>query len=439
MARPSKDISVRSDKSDSGTAFFYVHFKGPDGKKTRRSTGIVDDGRASTLKRAEAEALDLVAAFFNQKAVQPGSSNKPTTFGELGANVWDWDGEFLKNERLRNDDFFSREYADSQNSAMTRHVIPFFGEIPITEITAETVDDFVTLLLKPISKGGKGLSKSTVKHAVLAMNPVFKLAIRRKLIRTNPTLDASKIKGKRRARDRFTKAEAAALLDRTTVDTVWGIIAEGRGPGALPCGSKPRGVWSHKDTFNPWVAFGVSTIAGITGARVSTVVPLTREDVGEKLTMEGVGDYYLVTMDKALRSAQGVTPGSKTGAGVQVPIEASILEPILAHLPKTGPLFAGRGAHGVVTVATVRRLLHKAMRRVGISEEAIKERKLGFHSFRHTFVTLGNAEGLTFPQLSGFTEHADEKTVRIYDHRDEVNLSAAFRVQAAVIGRAAAR
>ncbi len=423
-----------SDKVRSGVSYWRVYFPDPiTGKRRKISTGIVDDGTPEVHQLAKQLGLELVAKLASW-VPSPARKSAPT-FGELSKGIWDWDGPRLTTERELSDVTVSREYVKNMASVMGVHVLTFLADTPVDEITSETMEDLARFLIRR-PPDGKGLAKSTMKHAILSTTPVFLLAKKQGWITSIPTRDMAKIRGRTRRRDKFRDDEAFRLLNPRTVETVWGLDFEMTWSDDVPV-VDARSLSIHgflsNPHFNPWAAYCVALLVASTGARVSVVLALRREDISQKKQLDGVGEYYLISMVKALRPLEGVTPGTKTGEGVVVPVAAWIVEIVLAHVPSFGPLFPGRGKHGTLSGKTALCRLGTAMRRCGISDHERRQRLLGFHSFRHRFVSVGREEHLSFPQLSGFTEHSDEKTVQIYDHSSRVDLEAAFRVQVRAI------
>lgn len=70
---------------------------------------------------------------------------------------------------------------------LDRHVLPTFDKRRISSITSEDVEQWIARLAStPTQRGGKPLRPSTVKHAFIAANKVFRYALRHRLIGHNP-------------------------------------------------------------------------------------------------------------------------------------------------------------------------------------------------------------------------------------------------------------
>jgi integrase len=215
-----------------------------------------------------------------------------------------------------------------------------------------------------------------------------------------------------RERQDFRPAEVRRLLDRSTIPTIW---ADPTARQAI-----------YRDG---WRLYSMSLLLAVTGARWSAVAALESGDITQE------AGYYVVRLDKALAEIRGVKPGTKTGRGTLVPVAREVLDQVLPHLPESGPLFPSFGRrHGHLTHHTAIKHLKAAMIRAGISERAQRERLLGFHSWKHTFVTRARAAGLSAEVRSAFTEHRDERTAGIYTHLAPIDLLDALPVQRAMLG-----
>lgn len=76
---------------------------------------------------------------------------------------------------------------DGYRRMLDRHVLPTFGTRRIASVTSEDVEQWIAQLAStPTQRGGKPLHPSTVKHAFIAANKVFRYALRHRLIGHNP-------------------------------------------------------------------------------------------------------------------------------------------------------------------------------------------------------------------------------------------------------------
>lgn len=393
MARPRSNLSLLSRANPSGVRYWYAVYRDPEtDKKTFRSTGIEDDGKEGSKRRAEAFAHE---ALKEAASLPPGQS---MTFKELAEDFWAWGkSQYLEARLARDPKALSPEHAKTQNSYLNKHVRPYLDSMRFIDITPDVLDKLVTRLLKD------GKSTQTVKHVVHAMTPVFDLAIRRRAIKYNPIKSMMPFAVRSKERDAFEADEAKALLNPATVSRVWG---------------------------DDWKAYSIAVLCAVTGARFGSVVALTRSDI---VAREWNGTkYYEVNMRNSFAAIRGKKEGSKTGRGASVPVATDIMEIILPRLGADGQLFTSVEKHGILSHKKAIRSLHLAMAAVGITDEQQAARLLGFHAFRHAFVTRAKALGVAENVRAAFTEHKDEKTTDRYSHLRAVDLLEALPVQLAL-------
>jgi len=56
--------------------------------------------------------------------------------------------------------------ADTYRSALNRHILPFFGDLPLSNVTPAALEDFRALLTRPKRDGGKGLRMKTARDLI---------------------------------------------------------------------------------------------------------------------------------------------------------------------------------------------------------------------------------------------------------------------------------
>ncbi|MBI2218770.1 MAG: site-specific integrase [Candidatus Rokubacteria bacterium] len=73
-----------------------------------------------------------------------------------------------------------------------QHLVPFFGDKPVTAITVQAVEDFIEAKRAPggsVRRKGKALSDGSLRTGLLALRLILKRAVRRKLIPASPMGD----------------------------------------------------------------------------------------------------------------------------------------------------------------------------------------------------------------------------------------------------------
>jgi integrase len=422
------------EKIPSGVRIFRAYFELLDpetGAKERRWTGVQETGS----RKAESEAHGVVRCWLDSGALPPKNqrrNSKPLpqlpekgpTIGSQWGSLWDWKKCLYLKKRLAFDPkSISEDTAAGRRSLFLKHILPVFGHKTVQEITIADLEDFVTDLL-----GTHGLSTQTAKHAVQVLKPIFEEAVKNRLIAFNPILGMTKISVRVvTERDVFTLQETRKLLTLENVWQLWVPHADSE--------SKWGGTLRNCPDFNPYSAYAITLMAALTGVRIGTIVALTREDI--VLTKKGQAKFYAVSFTKRVCHKSGLKAGTKTGSGTTVPIAYELLHPVLEHLPQTGFLFPStRGKTGILHQRSARTTLFSALAKIGISEDERKKRKLGFHSFRHTWVTQAAASGVSDDVQSGFTEHKDRRTRLRYTHLGAGDKLAAIAVQRKIAPKA---
>jgi integrase len=96
------------------------------------------------------------------------------------------------------------------------HLLPYFGAMPITEITADTIEGFIVAKRAPggsIRRAGKGLSDGSLRTGLLPLRLILKRAAKRRLIPASPMGDVEwHGAGRGEEVDPFTGRELRAIL-----------------------------------------------------------------------------------------------------------------------------------------------------------------------------------------------------------------------------------
>jgi integrase len=152
---------IKRTASD-GTIGFQAIYRDPSGKK--RSAGTFPSRREATAEGRRAESRVESGVWIDRTSGR-------TTFRDYVEKVW-WPSRQLEVSTRAG----YRSYLD-------KHFLPFFGDIPMSEILPSTVQGWVTHAV------AGGLSaRSVVKYHVM-LHGVFKRAVRDRVIAYNPCVD----------------------------------------------------------------------------------------------------------------------------------------------------------------------------------------------------------------------------------------------------------
>jgi hypothetical protein len=114
---------------------------------------------------------------WNRKRAQ--TKPEKLTFADFAER---WLSEYLPGRGLK------LTTTDGYRQTLNRHLLPYFGRYQLAELERrpELVDRFVT------TKMGAGLAPKTVTNQLLVLQGMFKVAVRWRLMRRNPVLDAER-------------------------------------------------------------------------------------------------------------------------------------------------------------------------------------------------------------------------------------------------------
>ncbi|PYN58624.1 MAG: hypothetical protein DMD94_00415 [Candidatus Rokuibacteriota bacterium] len=112
---------------------------------------------------------------------------------------------------------------DNYGSFTETHLLPFFGDRPITAITPEAIEDFIEAKRAPggsVRRPGKALSDASLRTGLLALRLILQRAVKVKVIPANPMKEVEfRLAPRIDQVDPFSGPEVRALLDgaRTAV------------------------------------------------------------------------------------------------------------------------------------------------------------------------------------------------------------------------------
>ena len=75
---------------------------------------------------------------------------------------------------------------------------------------------------------------------------------------------------------------------------------------------------------------------------------------------------------------------------------------------------------------------NRALQKIGMSEDEIKQRGLTLHSWRHFLNTELQRQGLTIQQVQSVTGHKSERMTEWYNHPDPMSIPDVTKAQVAI-------
>ena len=265
--------------------------------------------------------------------------------------------------RTRSGDPYKPSAIRSYEGALQSHIRPEFGTVRLTGLTRNAVQDLADSLL------AEDYSPSSVRNAIMPLRAIYRRAMQRGVVATNPTsdLDLPKVRGKR---DRIASpGEAAALIDAVPADL--------------------RAMWST---------------AFYGGLRRGELRALRWEDVDLAGGVIHVKQNWDVV--------EGfVEPKSQKGQR-RVPIPAGLREVLTEHRMTTwaeGFVF-GKAPDTVIGALAMCRRADTAWKEAGLE-------RITLHEARHTYASLMIAAGVNAKALSEFMGHSSiQITLDRYGH-----------------------
>jgi integrase len=201
----------------------YVDFR-VDGMRYREQTGILDTAEnrrkaQQLVKRLDAEitlgTFDYLSYFPNGKQANKFRARKeriesgrasPMTF-ETFAEVW------FAEKKVE----WRASYQDITRVTLDKHIIPWFKERLLDEITKADILAFRAHLTELPGKGASKLSASRVNHILIPLRMILVEGADRFEYK-NPWINIKRLKEKRPEVDPFSLQEVQAILDRVRTD-----------------------------------------------------------------------------------------------------------------------------------------------------------------------------------------------------------------------------
>lgn len=304
---------------------------------------------------------------------------------------------------------------ESYQSALDQHILPFFGEKPLNEITRKDVKDFIGEMLKEKPKEGAEVkdgkvptvkkSQATVRNLKAYLSCILSEAVDDEIIDVNPALRTGRLmKKKEDDEDEISELNPLSWEEKTKFET------------------------TMKEHFPAHYPFFLTAIR--TGMRLGELVALQPGD------LDFNGGFIWVRRN----CSRGRITSPKSGKGRKVDMSnglAATLKEYLTHRKREALgkgwgeppewLFYQDGKHTcevvdgkkikkiergkLLDINNLRkRVFYKALEKAGL-------RQIRIHDLRHTYATLRIAKGDNIADVSKQLGHSSVKiTLDIYYH-----------------------
>ena len=186
---------------------------------------------------------------------------------------------------------------------------------------------------------------------------MFTEAVKRKLIKANPCANVKKLKNDSRTVKILTAEEVKKLFPEN-----------------------PLAIWSGE------IYYAANRLASLTGMRPGEVMGLKGEFVFDRY-IRVCGQY----------GKYGYKNHTKTKENRDIPLLPEMLEVLRGLMKKNGNgfVFSENGGAIPVDPLPMRKEFHRALKRIGLTDEEIRARGLSPHSWRHFVNTELQVQGLT--------------------------------------------
>lgn len=306
------------------------------------------------------------------------------TFAEYAQGWWEWETcPYLKKQRKRHS--LTETYASNNKKNLKNHLVPYFGEMPVSKISKDDVEDFFDYMIE------KEYQNTTINGIYGTLKTMLIEAAERKIIDKDPTEKVGRLLNDRREIQIISRDEFRKLFVED-----W------------------RRVWEDN-----LIAYTANKLAALTGMRASEVVGLK----GCYVYDEHI--YLCMQFDE-----YGYRP-TKTKDKHNIPLAAGLINELkeLKRMNGEGFIFSLDGGATPIVRKTMYKHFHRALQNIGIREDEISERHLHLHAWRHFFNTEMLKGGMTVTQAQAITGHKSERMTEWYCHFDPAEFGKAKEIQ----------
>lgn len=269
----------------------------------------------------------------------------------------------------------------SYHLAIERHVIPYIGSIPLSELGPLDIDDMLD------RQKAKGVPPATRRYSVRVLSVALNVAVRRKrLILFNPAVGANEVTVTRREPIVLTVEQAHTLLDVASADRL-GPLFTLLATSGIRRGEALALDWSNWDRDAGTLRIE-ATLLYRPGQGFERVAPKTKKSI-RTLRLPAIAQAAL--RDQSRRQAQ-----ERLAAG--------------RRWHDQGLIFTGVARNGgALSGATVVHALHRLCEAAGVP-------RIRVHDWRHFFATRLGEAGLSDLTRMAVLGHATREMTDYYSH-----------------------
>lgn len=346
---------------------YYVRFKLPDGRwSIAKSTGQTAKGRA------EAWCIDYLRA---GNIIQ----KENILFRNFTDGFFNWDGSWATDKRARGLRI-SPNHCLQRRDLLKNHLIPFLGDMKLTQINRDTIKSLRNHLYD------QGYAGNTINQVLSALRSILEVAEEKSLIQSLPKIQRAAINIK--VKGILTIEEVRHLF---SID--W---------------------WDYRGRVG-------NILAACTGLRLGELQALTIKDIN-------LVDKFIYVRRSYCKRSRSLNETTKTGRVRSIIIPRTVITDI-TKLIEINPwpikdttflFFSMKSPDKPMEQIPFLRSLYQAMKDIGIDEESRRRRNITFHSWRHWFNSLLVNAKIPLQKVQSLTGHTTIEMSQHYYHLDDM-------------------
>ncbi len=362
--KPKALFNIFPKTLQNGKVVYYYTCYDLFGKRHQYSTG-------KTKKR---EAIDYCILKFKNAELIP---VKNYNFKQYIKNWFIYDKCPYIQGRLLRDFSYSKSNAEKNRRQLELHIIPYFENLKISEITSTHIETWLTLLKKK-----KQLSNLSLNHSLSILKVILNEAERLGDIQNNPTKSVRNLSAKSKEKGIITEEERDTLFNEVKKDEIW-----------------------NKQDLH----YLLNLTASVTGMRLGEL---------QALKMENVRSDHIHVAHSWDRKF-GIK-GTKTGKNRDIPIKKDLYQKLLSfyrsNCLKGFYIFSVDGGHQPVDHKAIYKWYGRAFDNIGLTADVRKERNITFHSWRHYLNSQLRLKGVPDSVVMLLTGHSSVDMMEHYTH-----------------------
>jgi integrase len=378
------------------------------GKNRRRST------KEDSLSKAKEIAEDWYLQLRGK--LRSGEIKTEKTFADASE-------QFLREYEIITQGQRSKAYVKQHHLRSRVHLVPFFGEMGLSEITAGQVQEYrIHRLQEAVEKYGKPPARSTIHQEIVVLRQTLKTAVRHGWLNNLPDLsEPYGASGKISHRAWFSPEEYKKLYEAT------------RKRAHEP--KNPRYKW-ESEQLHDYVLFMANTgLRPDEAARLQfRDVAIVRDDASGETILEievrgkrGVG--YCKSMPGAVRPFERLKARNVARAAEQVLAQSRALTTTESGANDSPPKPAPKKRSEPNPTDPIFPKTHRDLFNIILDEEGLKHDREGrprtAYSLRHTYICLRLMEGADIYQIAKNCRTSVEMIEKYYASHIKTNLDAA--------------